>query len=190
MAHAVGAGAAAGANHDRHIHPDTGGATACGCLGNANLGVVAHGDVAPGAHCHPGIQSDAGTNVDGNRNAHHHTDADVDANLNAVAHRNANTHMDTHANTHTHSDVNTDAYSNPESYPGSASDVDADCQFDAGTVAGGGAYGHPGALPECASNTASSVLHHGGSGGCVGRGGNVVYYLRGVNVSGGMVWSV
>lgn len=147
MAHAAGAGPAAGANHEPHLHPDTD-----DCLGNANLGVLTHGDVAPGAHCNPGIQSDAGTNVDGNGNAHHHTDADVDANPNAVAHRNANTHVDTHANTdvdthtHTHSDVNTDAYSNPESYPGSVSDVDADCQFDAGTVAGGKAYGHRGAI--------------------------------------------
>jgi hypothetical protein len=146
MAHAAGAGPAAGANHERHIHPDTGGATACGCLGNANSGVVTHSDVAPGAHCNPGIQSDAGTNVDGNGNAgaHHHTDAHVDAIPHVVAHRNANTDVDTHANSH--SDVNTDAYSNPESYPGSVSDIDADCQFDTGIVAGDRAYGHRAAI--------------------------------------------
>jgi len=161
MAHAAGAGPAAGANHEPYIHPDADGATAPGCLGNPSFGVLARGNVAPGAHCNPGIQSDAGTNVDGNGNAsaHHHTDAHVDTTPYIVAHRNPNTDVDTHANTHadthanSHSDINTDAHSNPESYPGSVSNVDADCQFDAGIVAGGRAHSHPGALHECAFNT-------------------------------------
>ena len=141
VAHAAGAGPAGGADRKSHIDRDTD-----DCVGHPNFGVAAHGVVAPGAHCNPGIQSDVGANVDGNGNAraHHDADADVDANPNAVAHRNANTDVDAHANTDTHSDVNTDAHSNPESYRGSVSDVDADCQFDAGIVAGGRAYGHLG----------------------------------------------